>query len=59
MELKFVENIDKVSDKTVLTTRNAIQRRLDKAIDKNDITVMLITRLEVLNLEIEKRGLEV
>jgi hypothetical protein len=57
MEFKYVENIDNLSDKSIVTIRKAIQRRLDKAIDKNDITVMLITRLEVLNLEIEKRGL--
>lgn len=59
MEFRYVENIDNLSDKSIVTIRNAIQRRLDKAIDKSDITVMLITRLEVLNLEIEKRGLEV
>jgi hypothetical protein len=59
MEFRYVENIDNLSDKSIVTIRNAIQRRLDKAIDKSDITVMLITRLEVLNIEIEKRGLEV
>ena len=54
---KFIENKDKVSDKTIIETRNAMQRRLDKKIDNNEVTVLLATRVEILNEEIEKRGL--
>ena len=54
---QFIKNKDKVSDKTIIETRNAMQRRLDKKIDNNEVTVLFATRIEILNAEIEKRGL--
>jgi len=54
---QFIKNKEKVSDKTIIETRNAMQRRLDKKIDNNEVTVLFATRIEILNAEIEKRGL--
>lgn len=57
MNLKYIDNLDKVSDKSVLTVIEAIQRRLDKNIDNNETRAILGERQEILIMEAEKRGL--
>lgn len=59
MELKYIDNISNVSDKSILTVINAIQRRLDKNIDKADTVALLAERQEVFKLEAERRNLEI
>lgn len=59
MDLKYIDNLDKVSDKSVLIVIEAIQRRLDKNIDNVQTRALLVERQEVLIMEAEKRGLEV
>ena len=57
MNLKYIDNLDKVSDKSILTVIEAIQRRLDKNIDNADTIALLVERQEVLIMEKEKRGI--
>lgn len=59
MDLRYIDNLDKVSDKSVLTVIQAIQRRLDKNIDNVQTRALLIERQEVLIMEAEKRGLTI
>lgn len=59
MNLKWIDNIDRVSNKSVLTIIEAIQRRLDKNIDNAETRAILGERQEVLIMEAEKRGLNV
>lgn len=59
MNLKYIDNLDKVSDKSILTVIEAIQRRLDKNIDNADTIALLVERQEVLIMEAEKRGLNI
>lgn len=59
MDLRYIDNLDKVSDKSILTVIEAIQRRLDKNIDNVQTRALLVERQEVLIMEAEKRGLEV
>jgi hypothetical protein len=57
MNLKYIDNLNKVSDKSILTVIEAIQRRLDKNIDNAETRALLVERQEVLIMEAEKRGL--
>lgn len=59
MNLKYIDNLDKVSDKSILTVIEAIQRRLDKNKDNAETRALLVERQEVLIMEAEKRGLEI
>ena len=59
MELKYIDNISNVSDKSLITVINAIQRRLDKNIDKADTRAILAERQEVFIIEAENRKLEI
>lgn len=59
MNLKYIDNLDKVSDKSILTVIEAIQRRLDKNIDNAETRALLVERQEVLIMEAEKRGLNI
>lgn len=55
MNLKYIDNLYKVSDNSILTTIEAIQRRLDKNIDIAETVAFLAERQEVLKIEAEKR----
>ena len=57
MELKYIDNLNKVSDNSLVIIINAIQRRLDKKIDKPEIVAFLAERQEVFMMEAENRGL--
>lgn len=59
MDLRYIDNLDKVSDKSILTVIQAIQRRLDKNVDNIQLRALLVERQEVLIMEAEKRGLNV
>lgn len=59
MELKYIDNIQNASDNSIRTVINAIQRRLDKNIDKADTVALLAERQEVFKLEAERRKLEI
>jgi hypothetical protein len=59
MELKYIDNISKASDNSLITVINAIQRRLDKNIDKADTRAILAERQEVFIIEAENRKLEI
>ena len=59
MNLKYIDNISNASDKSLITVINAIQRRLDKNIDKADTRAILAERQEVFKLEAERRNLEI
>lgn len=57
MELKYIDNLSNASDKSLVTVINAIQRRLDKNIDKSETIALLAERQEVFKMEAETRGL--
>lgn len=57
MELKYIDNLDKIKDDSVLIARKAIAIRIEKNIDNADVMTNLVTRFEVLTLEAERRGL--
>lgn len=57
MNLKYVDYLGNISDKSVLIVIEAIQRRLDKNIDNAETRALLVERQEVLIMEAEKRGL--
>lgn len=59
MNLKYVDYLGNISDKSVLIVIEAIQRRLDKNIDNAETRALLVERQEVLIMEAEKRGLEI
>ena len=59
MNYEWVENVGNLPDKSIITIINAIQRRLDKNIDKDEIQKLMSVEQEVLLMEAEKRGLEV
>ena len=57
MNLKYIDNISNVSDKSLITVINAIQRRLNKNIDNADTRALLAERQEVFMMEAETRGI--
>ena len=57
MNLEYIDNIPNASDNSLITVINAIQRRLDKNIDKSETIALLAERQEVVKIEAEKRGL--
>lgn len=59
MNLKYVDYLGNISDKSVLIVIEAIQRRLDKNIDNAETRALLVERQEVLIMEAEKRGLKI
>lgn len=59
MNLKYVDYLGNISDKSVLIVIEAIQRRLDKNIDNAETRALLVERQEVLIMEAEKRGLNI
>lgn len=59
MNLKYVDYLGNISDKSILIVIEAIQRRLDKNIDNAETRALLVERQEVLIMEAEKRGLNV
>ena len=59
MELKYIDNLPNASDNSIINVINAIQRRLNKNIDKPNVVALLAERLEIFIIEAEKRGLKI
>lgn len=59
MELKYIDNLPKIPDYKVVMVIEAIQRRLDKNIDKTETIAFMAERQEVFIMEAEKRGLTI
>lgn len=58
-DFKWVKNVKNLDNDDVLTIIKAIQRRLDKDIDKDEVQEGMALKQEVLIMEAEKRGLEI
>lgn len=59
MELKYIDNLSNASNNSIINVINAIQRRLNKNIDKANVIALLAERQEIFIMEAEKRGLSV
>lgn len=59
MELKYIDNLPNIPDYKIIMVIKAIQRRLDKNIDKPETIVLMAERQEIFMMEAEKRNLEI